>query len=338
MPANKYALLRYRIIDKTIRNKYRPYPSKEDIRQACEDFLYNSFKERVSISTVEKDLFAMRNEEGLGYLAPIKFSRDLGGYYYEDETYSIDKLPLNDDDIEAVKFAAHTLSQFKRISMFSQFNSAIEKLMDRVELTDNLQDKTIDQLVLFETGATVKGSEQLGIIFKAIKEKVSISIEYKSFQAGVSSVRSIDPYLLKQYKNRWYTVAFETKSQKIKTFGLDRIISVKILQQNFTIHSDFSREDFFKYSTGITTCSKKPSSVKIQYSHFASGYIKSKPIHISQKELESNNDGIVFGFEIYITPELIQEIMAWGSNAIVIEPSSLRTQIKLELKKTFELY
>ena len=62
MPANKYALLRYRIIDRCLTNRMRPYPTKEDLRRACEEGLYGSEGERISISTIEKDLWAMRNE------------------------------------------------------------------------------------------------------------------------------------------------------------------------------------------------------------------------------------------------------------------------------------
>jgi hypothetical protein len=52
MPANKYALLRYRVIDRCISNKYRPFPSIEDLQQACEDAIYGSSNERVSRSTI----------------------------------------------------------------------------------------------------------------------------------------------------------------------------------------------------------------------------------------------------------------------------------------------
>lgn len=338
MPANKYALLRYRIIDKCIRNKYKPYPSKEDIRQACEDFLYNSFNERVSISTVEKDLYAMRNEEGLGYLAPIKFSRDLGGYFYEDPNYSIDKLPLNEDDIEAVKFAAHTLSQFKKINVFDQFSSAIEKLMDRIELSDNLEDASIDQLVIFESGVTTAGSEHLGILFKSIKEKKVVTIEYKSFQAGVSSIRTIHPYLLKQFQNRWYLISFEPKSNQLKTFGLDRLVSVKIENQQFETQPDFSREDFFKYSVGITTGNFKPQKVQIQFSNLSSNYLESKPLHASQTLIKKNNEGVIFEYFIYLTPELTQQILAWGSHAKVIQPKELCNQVKDEINRMLNAY
>ncbi|MBK9525232.1 MAG: hypothetical protein IPO39_10870 [Bacteroidetes bacterium] len=65
MPSNKSALLRYKIIDRRIRNKYQSFPSIEDLRQACEDELFNSTGERVSRSTIEKDIRAMREDEVL---------------------------------------------------------------------------------------------------------------------------------------------------------------------------------------------------------------------------------------------------------------------------------
>ena len=75
MPANKYALLRYRIIDRCLTNKAKPFPSKEDLRQECEDVLYGSDGINISTSTIEKDMWAMRNESELGYYAPIEYHK-----------------------------------------------------------------------------------------------------------------------------------------------------------------------------------------------------------------------------------------------------------------------
>src|SRR6056297_877192 len=118
MPANKYALLRYRIIDRCISNKFNPFPNKEDLREACEEELYGSDGDRISASTIDKDLYAMRNEANLGYYAPIAYSKTEKGYYYEDPDYSIDEMPLNQEDIEAIEFAANTLAQFRGIQLF----------------------------------------------------------------------------------------------------------------------------------------------------------------------------------------------------------------------------
>ena len=81
MPHIKNALIRFRIIDRMIRNPYKPYPSKGDLREACEESLFGStYGEHICDSTIEKDLFAMRIEHD----APIRYSRKHEGYFYED--------------------------------------------------------------------------------------------------------------------------------------------------------------------------------------------------------------------------------------------------------------
>ena len=78
----KNAQLRYRIIDRSIRNKYSPFPTKDNLRQACEEALYGEGTgENICDSTIEKDLFSMR----IDHDAPIKYSKKEKGYFYEDE-------------------------------------------------------------------------------------------------------------------------------------------------------------------------------------------------------------------------------------------------------------
>ena len=120
MPANKYALLRYRIIDRCLTNRMRPYPTKEDLRQACEEGLYGSEGEHISISTIDKDLWAMRNENELGYHAPIVYNAEHRGYEYEDPDYSISGLNLQEQDLQALRFATLTLLQFRDMPVFQQ--------------------------------------------------------------------------------------------------------------------------------------------------------------------------------------------------------------------------
>ena len=92
----KNAILRYRIIDRMIRNKYKPFPSKQDMRIACEEALYGStYGENICDSTIEKDLFAMRMEHD----APIKYNKKEDGYYYLDPNFSINDIPLTEDEL-----------------------------------------------------------------------------------------------------------------------------------------------------------------------------------------------------------------------------------------------
>ena len=82
MPENKYALIRYRIINQMIRKRH--YPTKEELRAACEDTLYGSTDNlRISCSTIDKDIYALRNEREFGY-APIEFHPQYRGYFYSE--------------------------------------------------------------------------------------------------------------------------------------------------------------------------------------------------------------------------------------------------------------
>ena len=110
MPVIKNALLRYRVIDRCIRNDFQPFPSKEKLRQTCEEELYGSVTgQNICHSTIEKDIFAMRNEHD----APIAYSKLERGYFYEDKNFSMDDIPLTDSDISAIKAATNILNQFK---------------------------------------------------------------------------------------------------------------------------------------------------------------------------------------------------------------------------------
>ncbi len=158
MPANKFALLRYRIIDRCIRNRgSKAYPSKEDLRFACEEALYGSDGEHISMSTIDKDIWAMRNEGELGYYAPIKFSKEYGGYYYEDPEFTISEVPLNDDDLNAIQAAAETLYQFRDIPLFKQFDSAIEKIFDRMKISTSKVESKDSEVIQFERIGDYKG-------------------------------------------------------------------------------------------------------------------------------------------------------------------------------------
>jgi hypothetical protein len=116
MPANKYALLRYRIIDRCILNPGKRFPSREDLRQACEEALYGSGADAISLSTIDKDIWAMKNESELGYMAPNRFSTDSNEVIImKIPNTAFHRLSLGDDDLESLRFAAAILNQFRDV-------------------------------------------------------------------------------------------------------------------------------------------------------------------------------------------------------------------------------
>lgn len=338
MPANKYALLRYRIIDRCINNRSRPYPTKEDLRSACEEALYGSDGENISISTIEKDIWAMRNEGELGYYAPIAYHRDHRGYYYEEEDYSINEVSLNYEDIEAIRFAANTLIQFRDLPIFQQFDQAIGKIADRLSVAPNLDTSGVDSFMQFESTPSSGGSIHLAPLLEAIKNRHPINIKYKKFSESISSSYSLHPYLLKEYRNRWYLLAWDLKRGSIRTFGCDRIEEVKVSTETTFSDVKFNSEEYFKYAIGITVIDDSPPvEVVLKCSPILANYLKTQPLHNSQK-LKVVGEKFEVRLEVLITFELIQWLQGFSSDIEVLRPTTLLDKLAKILKDAADKY
>ena len=337
MPANKYALIRYRIIDSCIGNKYSPFPSKEDLRQACEDALYGSHGQNISESTIEKDLYAMRFDTSLGYEAPIEYSRENRGYFYSDPNYSIKRIPLKEEDIAAIQVAANTLVQFRDSGIFQQYQEAISKILDAVAISNLKGKENLEKRVVFEDYPSYSGRHSLGPLFEAIINNRVVNFDYKPF-GGKIGAKKAHPLLLKQYDHRWYLIAFDTKNEKIKTFGLERMSNIEVLSERFESKADFEPEIYFKHSLGITRLEDHPAKIRFKASYVLSQYILTRPIHSSLVETKKEESGSIFEMDLVITHELIQWILSQGSQLEILTPQSLRSLIKQHLSETLSLY
>lgn len=325
MPANKYALLRYRIIDRCISGG--GFPTKEDLRYACEEALYGSDGENISDSTIEKDLWAMRNESELGYYAPIKYHRDYRGYYYSEEGYSINEVQLGDEDLEAIKFAANTLIQFRDLPIFQQFDSAISKIADRLSVAPNLDTSGVEEYMQFESTPAAGGSHHLATLLDAAKNRNPIKLSYKKFTSDSESQYELHPYLLKEYRSRWYLLAHDVAKGAIRTFGLDRVLSVEVDSKDTFTKGDFDSESYFKHAVGITVIDNSPPvKVVLRANPMLGSYLSSQPLHPSQK-IQEQKDHVIITYNILITFEFIQWIMGLITEVEIVEPVSLRMKI-----------
>ena len=336
MIASKNAVLRYRIIDRCIRSTAFPFPSKQELREACEEELFGSVNgNHICDSTIEKDLYAMRNEHD----APIKFSRANQGYFYEDPEYSIDEIPLNDKDIDAIKMAANVLYQFKNSSLFENFDFAISKILDRVNISDNVNDADIESFVQFEKVNKITGSEFLEGLLDAIKKKRKVQFSYQGFNAAESKVRRVHPYLLKEYRHRWYLIGKSEVKNRIQTFGLDRLKELTVLEDMFSMEKSFDPDLFFKYSLGITANVGSPEKILIETEELLSKYLISQPLHNSQEYLGmSANKKHLFSYFLLPTYELKTQLLGFGDEVKILSPDSLIETIKETCQNVLKNY
>ncbi|MDD4644983.1 MAG: WYL domain-containing protein [Bacteroidales bacterium] len=337
MALNKYAAIRYRIIDECIRSRSRPYPTKEELRSACEEALYGSSNgSNVSLSTIDKDLWSLKNESVFGY-APISFSRLHNGYYYTDPAFSLD-LPISPEDIALIRLAMHTLNHFRESQVFQDLETAVNKIQGRIILADRLSGSHLENAIQFEAVPESKGHDNLPFLLDAIRNNQEIVFDYTPFVDGRSRHYTYHPYLLREHKNRWYLVGKEIENDKIRTLGLDRMSNICLTQQTFLTDAGFNPDHFFRYSFGIGTYSGVPEEIVFNLDEIQTQYIRSNPLHPSQ-EIRELHPGL-YQVKLFVIPsdELKMQILSYGNKVEITKPEWLRKEITGVLTKALELY
>lgn len=313
MPPVKNAVKRYLIIDRVISNKYKKYPSIEDIHAAVEEELETP----ISISSIEKDMKAMRLDVDLKYFAPIKYSRKNGGYYYEDPEYTIQGIVLNDDDKLSLRYVAAILKQFKKDSLVSFFEETMLKINDQLDIEIEPLQK-----IQFEYQPYVKGRELIPEILEAIENRIILEFSYQSGHAPEkgSKKRTVIPYLLKEYRNRWYMVSYHLDKKDIRTWALDRIEALKLTKRFNDYLPEFNHDDYFKYSFGITvTNESKPKEIKLSFDPSEKHYLLAQPLHHSQKILSDTDREFIISIYCYPCTELDRTIKSYGNLVKIVE-------------------
>ena len=323
MPLNKEALIRYRVINRCLVDFQ--YVSKERLIRACEEALdIAPLGER----TIDQDLHDMREDTRIGFFAPIKYSREKNGYYYEDPDFSIDKIPINEEELEALSFASTMLEQYKNIDIFTTFTGAVQKIVDAVNIRRLMKTESSYPFIEFESVPEMKGSEYLEDIIDAIQDNYVLDVRHKRFNSEEAYLHKVHPYLLKEYRNRWYLIGLNDDLQQIRTYGLDRILEITPNKSIEFKDAGFDPADYFKSTIGIIAPETEPQEVILKFSKYQGQYVITQPIHESQEIIEETDEHVTISLQVIPTYELVSMILGWGSEVEVVEPEGLRARVR----------
>lgn len=335
MSINKLALIRYKTIDNCLRNRMRKW-TLENLVEACSDALYDyeGITKGVSIRTIQSDIQTMRSDK-LGYNAPIIVT-DKKFYSYEDRHYSITNIPLTKQDVDTLSEVVDVLQQFKGFQYFEELNDILKRLEDKVYR----QKHKGRSYIKFENNVLLKGLSFIDPLHKAILHKQVVAIQYQSFKAREANQIIFHPYLLKEYRNRWFVLGKKQDSKHIMILALDRIQSIKILHTEDYIKNDLIDIDhFFDDVIGVTKMlHQKPNAIVLKIDKGNAPYILTKPLHSSQKILRRDEEGLIFSIEVIWNFELEREILGFGEAIQVLSPKRLVDKIFKRIHKMSTVY
>lgn len=253
----------------------------------------------LSRRTIQRDIQNIRTDFSIG----IEYCRRNQGYY------------IADDDIR----------------------SDIDRFLDSFDILSSLHSETgIPDFVLAEKHRPM-GTQHLYPLIHAIKSSLRISFSYLKFGSDKPSFRKLEPYAAKECRGRWYLIGRTKGQNDLKTYGLDRINDLIILDETFPKDNTIDVSEKFKYSYGIYSSYEYPiEDVILSFDARDGSYLKSLPLHHSQEIVTDNKDEFIIRLRLKITLDFIMELMSRSWSLKVIEPLSLREEIQSICKSALE--
>ncbi|MCQ6960404.1 helix-turn-helix transcriptional regulator [Mucilaginibacter aquariorum] len=331
MPVNLNLLARTRVINDCLCHRREKYWPKEKLAEEIRELTQLPCSTR----TVIADIRLMRESSLLEFYAPINYSKSPDGYHYTDPTYSIDKLPLSANDIKSLKLAASTLNQYRNVPLLSELIATIGKVVDVVE-KGKIKEGSIFEFIDFERTPLASGMEFMDQLTDAIQYQQCLQLSYQKFGAKPEKF-DIHPYLLKEYRNRWYVIAYNEQKKDMRTYGLDRIVSLAATSCDYNKGFAVDR-DYLSDCIGINLEDQVVEDVLLKFIPSEGHYLKTQKMHRSQEIVSDDQDGLVIQLRLIVNFELIGIILGYGAKVTVIAPSHLKKQIVKISKKIHNNY
>ena len=166
-----------------------------------------------------------------------------------------------------------------------------------------------------------------------------VELKHQKFDVDEPTVRPVEPYILKESKGRWYLLARDRNDHRIKTFGLDRILEFRNTPSRFDYPTHLDVNEMFRSCFGVINPDDAlPEEIILLFGPDQGKYVKSYPIHESQSVLEENDRELKIRLNLFITRDLVMELLTYGSSVKVLSPASLANTISHIHREAFEQY
>ena len=237
----------------------------------------------------------------------------------------------------------HLSRDLFRVFKGTVFFESLESLFDKVRST--LPPQTLAYLdriqSTFHMGIKPykdygKFREIINTVNQAAMECRRLEVLYKSLRRKKETHRKIDPYKIWFFEGTIYIIGFCHLRNEIRTFVVDRIKLLRLLDEKFELPGDFDINEYTKHCFKVMQ--DDLHTVKIRISSAWARYIGEKIWHESQKSWKLRDGSLELTFQVAGLDEIKQWIMGLGPEAYVEEPERLRNMVKADMEKALVQY
>jgi predicted DNA-binding transcriptional regulator YafY len=201
-------------------------------------------KLEVSLRSVQRYVVQLQD---LGI--PVESSRGVGGAYRLKPGFRLPPLMLTDDEALAVSLGLRTLESLG-LSAFAPATSAALSKLKRV-LPKNLAEQVslMQEAIELEPSSwlVATNTKLLMALARAVQARVATSFAYQAFD-GAKTSREVEPYSVLYHDGRWYMIGYCRLRLAVRSFRLDRMTDLQVLESHFHRPADFDARAYLRQS------------------------------------------------------------------------------------------
>ena len=328
MPVDKQVTLRYQVLNKCFRSRYREY-TIDDLVDECNKALRRIDKPDVSKRTIQNDINILEADYGIVLDDKLKQGKKRL-YRYVDTNYSIPLFRINDEERHKLHDAIRVLENFEGEPMYDWARTLL------MQIEGGLFSEESTPVVSFQSNPDLKGIHHFTGLLKAITTKRVLRLRYTPFGKETITVK-IYPYHLKQYNDRWYLIAQAIGFNDYSNYALDRIEGFEEIAHSYK-EPEIDISDYFDDVVGVTIPECNAEDIIIKVYKASMSFVLTKPIHLSQRIIEKRDEYAVISINVKPNYELDSKILSFGSNMEVLSPEVYRSHLFEKIQAMNQIY
>lgn len=180
-------------------------------------------------------------------------------------------------------------------------------------------------------------SEILDTISRAIINRNPIDIKYYVAARNEITMRRVNPYGITFRFGAWYLISWCHLREDVRTFGVDRIRSIKLADTHFRYPADFDLEEYLERGWALQA---DADSVKIQlrFKKEITPWISGCTFHPHQQITVQSDGSSLYEVEVAGIDEIRHWILSFGGNVEVLGPDTLRESVAKISREMVNMY
>lgn len=263
----------------------------------------------------------------------------LGFPLYVDRGYKMHKEPpltsmsLTEADVRLLHLFLKSSPLHNHDGYRNQIDFLIEKLQS---LSSFHHDVDAVPIHSGETAPAFHQSLEMRDLEKAVNERCVSKVLYHSLEDREPYWRLLHPHAMVIREGKWYLIARDATNQEIRLYRMERIHTFELTTETFERDPHFSMDQYFEGSWSVFRGEKQ--KVRLWVKDIALRIIQERHWIKPQSWNPISDHEAECTIMVQGTTEISAWVLSMGPNAEILEPKSLRDQVRAALAETLKKY